>query len=159
MCQRCIRTKPDRCHHCSQCNKCILKMDHHCPWVANCIGFFNYKYFLCMLIYASACCIMIVSTSYPLVGKVLAQDEVNYYLAYFIVTAYVLACVFGFIITGFLTFHLWLISNQYTTIEFCEKRSNDPNFKIKSPYNLGVIRNFQTILGRNPLLWLVPIRA
>lgn len=57
MCQRCLRTKPDRCHHCSQCNKCILKMDHHCPWVANCIGFNNYKYFLTMLLNASLSCI------------------------------------------------------------------------------------------------------
>ena len=56
MCQRCLRTKPDRCHHCSQCNKCILKMDNHCPWVANCIGFYNYKYFLNMLLYASLSC-------------------------------------------------------------------------------------------------------
>ena len=45
MCQRCLRTKPDRCHHCSQCNRCVLKMDHHCPWVANCVGFQNQKYF------------------------------------------------------------------------------------------------------------------
>jgi len=56
MCQRCLKTKPDRCHHCSQCNLCILKMDHHCPWIANCVGFYNYKYFLNMLFYASLTC-------------------------------------------------------------------------------------------------------
>lgn len=125
MCQRCLRTKPDRCHHCSQCNMCILKMDHHCPWVANCIGFFNYKYFLNMIMYASLSCIMIVTTAYPVLGAVLSREGIEYKLAYFIVTAYVLACVFGFIITGFFCFHLWLISNQYTTIEFCEKRGSD----------------------------------
>ena len=163
MCQRCLRTKPDRCHHCSQCNKCVLKMDHHCPWVANCIGFYNYKYFINMLFYASFSCNIIVSSSAKLVNGILSKDtasesKVDYRVAYFIVTAYVLACVFGFIITGFFTFHLWMISNQYTTIEFCEKRGSDNLFKDKSPYNLGVYRNFTDILGTSPLLWCLPVR-
>ncbi|CAJ0651495.1 3481_t:CDS:2, partial [Entrophospora sp. SA101] len=27
-CDRCNDVKPDRCHHCSECDKCILRMDH-----------------------------------------------------------------------------------------------------------------------------------
>ena len=107
MCQRCLKCKPDRCHHCSQCNQCILKMDHHCPWVANCIGFYNYKYFLNMLLYASLSCQVIVFTSNKLVSNVLSKSDVDYRTAYFVVTSYVLACVFGFIITGFFCFHMW----------------------------------------------------
>lgn len=30
ICKKCISPKPPRAHHCSVCNKCILKMDHHC---------------------------------------------------------------------------------------------------------------------------------
>ena len=31
-CSKCCSIKPDRAHHCSVCQRCIRKMDHHCPW-------------------------------------------------------------------------------------------------------------------------------
>ena len=31
---------------CRVCRRCIQKMDHHCPWVNNCIGENNQKYFI-----------------------------------------------------------------------------------------------------------------
>lgn len=35
LCRRCKSFKPARAHHCSICRRCIIKMDHHCPWVNN----------------------------------------------------------------------------------------------------------------------------
>lgn len=35
-----------RTHHCSQCNSCCVKYDHHCGMVMNCIGVNNYHLFL-----------------------------------------------------------------------------------------------------------------
>ena len=72
---------------------------------------------------------MIIYTTYQLVSTVLSREDVQYQVAFFITTAYCLACVFGFIITFFFLFHLWLISNQYTTIEFCEKRGSSKLFR------------------------------
>ncbi|NXK39045.1 ZDH15 Palmitoyltransferase, partial [Piprites chloris] len=61
-CDRCQLIKPDRCHHCSVCAMCVLKMDHHCPWVNNCIGFSNYKFFLLFLAYSLLYCLYIAAT-------------------------------------------------------------------------------------------------
>lgn len=35
LCRRCKAYKPARAHHCSVCRRCVIKMDHHCPWVNN----------------------------------------------------------------------------------------------------------------------------
>ncbi|KPA76843.1 putative palmitoyl acyltransferase 2 [Leptomonas pyrrhocoris] len=50
-CPMCATYKPPRAHHCSRCNFCVLKYDHHCPWLGQCVGFFNYKSYLLVLLY------------------------------------------------------------------------------------------------------------
>ncbi|BEI94972.1 uncharacterized protein CcaverHIS019_0705530 [Cutaneotrichosporon cavernicola] len=51
-CRKCDAWKPDRCHHCRSCRQCVLKMDHHCPWLDNCVGYHNQKSFVLFTTYA-----------------------------------------------------------------------------------------------------------
>ncbi|CAK0799131.1 unnamed protein product, partial [Prorocentrum cordatum] len=55
-CLKCMAPKPPRSHHCSVCRRCILKMDHHCPWMNNCVGAWNQKHFMLFLVYVQLQC-------------------------------------------------------------------------------------------------------
>ena len=55
-CNRCQCVKPPKSHHCSTCGHCILGMDHHCPWMNNCIGLKNQKAFVLFNFYAMTVC-------------------------------------------------------------------------------------------------------
>ncbi|CAK3995873.1 Palmitoyltransferase SWF1 [Lecanosticta acicola] len=49
-CRTCHLPKPARSKHCSLCGHCVAQCDHHCPWVNNCLGRGNYRYFLALLL-------------------------------------------------------------------------------------------------------------
>jgi len=55
-CTKCNAPKPPRAHHCSICKRCVMKMDHHCPWVNNCVGAKNQKHFMLFLVYVHLQC-------------------------------------------------------------------------------------------------------
>lgn len=61
-CRNCLLVKPDRSHHCSICGTCVLKMDHHCPYINNCVGNNNYKFFMNMVMSGTFASLQITAT-------------------------------------------------------------------------------------------------
>lgn len=66
-CKKCESPKPERCHHCSVCRRCVLKFDHHCPWINNCVGWGNYVYFFLFLLWLTVATGYIVCVMIPVV--------------------------------------------------------------------------------------------
>uniref|UniRef100_A0A7S4HWD8 Palmitoyltransferase n=1 Tax=Odontella aurita TaxID=265563 RepID=A0A7S4HWD8_9STRA len=51
-CRKCNDNyKPPRAHHDSVTGRCIVKMDHFCPWVGNAVGALNHKFFFLFILY------------------------------------------------------------------------------------------------------------
>ncbi|KAI8647394.1 DHHC palmitoyltransferase-domain-containing protein [Parasitella parasitica] len=166
-CKTCDNYKPPRAHHCSTCNRCVLKMDHHCPWVNNCVGFANYCHFFRFLIYVDISSIYL----FILLSCRLAQlvrDMRHYDIrptaleSAFLSINLILATTI-MITVGILTsYHIYCISTNTTTIEGWEKgrsltiKGMGKIHNIKCPYDQGIYKNVQSVLGRWPILWLVP---
>jgi len=165
-CKWCGKYKPDRCHHCRVCNMCILKMDHHCPWIYNCVGFHNYKFFFLLLFYSMLDMQFILWTMSESMLRAI-DENAPFLVMFFTLFGLTISFFLGTLVTLFFGFHMWLVMVGLSTIEFCEKKfpkKGDVDkggwlsdcFDSGSPYDLGVFRNICSTLGNNPLTWLLP---
>jgi len=160
-CKWCGKYKPDRCHHCRVCKACILKMDHHCPWIYNCVGFANYKFFFLLLLYSMSDCHLIVWTMAESVQRCVSDVDTPLFVLFFTFFGETLALFLAVLLTMFFCFHIGLMFKAMTTIEFCEKSmpkkdSEGSRSYDVSVYDLGICGNMRAVLGPNMLLWFFP---
>ncbi|CRH00382.1 palmitoyltransferase, putative [Plasmodium relictum] len=156
-CKWCCKYKPDRTHHCRVCKTCVLKMDHHCPWIYNCVGWKNHKYFMLSLIYCCITSIFVSITMFNSVKETIKNRKIPFGEMLLLLFGETLNSILALIVTCFLIFHIWLMIKAMTTIEFCEKQTNYQNQSYSKYYNKGIYGNFKDVFGDSPFLWFLPI--
>ncbi|KNC51538.1 palmitoyltransferase ZDHHC9 [Thecamonas trahens ATCC 50062] len=133
-CHACRVYRPPRASHCSRCSTCVLKFDHHCPWLGTCIGECNYHAFLTYLaltlvltLHTVLVCVMVIlrlGLSAPF-GQGYSMGEVlrRVPMAIVLIPYAGLVCL---AVGSLFSFHLYLIACNMTTAEYLKKPSHHP---------------------------------
>ena len=77
-CFICDSLMPPYVFHCSECGKCVAYMDHHCPWINNCVGYYTQKVFFLFNFYGvltlTYSCLVL---TYHYKEAIYSEDEVS----------------------------------------------------------------------------------
>ena len=149
ICFTCQIVRPFRSSHCSECDNCILRLDHHCPWMGGCVGKRNYIFFYFYLIFQNLNnCFILTISSMSIYDKFKTIDSKTkiillYCLPSLFTILYLLVITF-FTVRLFLI-HTILILKNITTKEQLRKLVHS---KIGNPYNRGKCNNCIEFLCR-----------
>lgn len=147
-CYTCKIFRPPRASHCSICDNCVDRFDHHCPWVGNCVGKRNYRYFYMFTLSLSLLTIYIFT--FDIVHVVMRSVD-NGFLNTLKETPgtvlEVLVCFFTlWSVVGLTGFHTYLISLNQTTNEDIKGSWSGKN-RVQNPYShKNLIKNCCEVL-------------
>ncbi|KAK7501478.1 hypothetical protein BaRGS_00007282 [Batillaria attramentaria] len=162
-CDFCKGYKAPRSHHCRKCDRCVMKMDHHCPWINTCCGHFNHANFVWFLLFAPFGCMHAICILIPCIYRAInfqyyfynRRNEPLVYLGVsgFVLTMFSIGLAIGVIIAVGMLFYIqiksvwknetgiesWIIDKAY------DRDRTEEEGPFIYPYNLGWRRNLKEV--------------
>ncbi|XP_074641097.1 palmitoyltransferase ZDHHC14-like isoform X2 [Tubulanus polymorphus] len=141
-CFTCKIFRPPRASHCSICDNCVDRFDHHCPWVGNCVGKRNYRYFYLFILSLSLLCVFIFAC--VITHLILRAQKNNFLSAMRESPASIIVALVCFVswwtVIGLTGYHTTLVVRNMATNEdikgtFSSRRGQN-NF---NPYSKGSV--------------------
>lgn len=166
-CETCKTHKPPRSKHCSLCDACVVRCDHHCFWVNACVGLHNHRWFLLWLatlfVICTYGCYLLFLTMASFVrqhrlweAEVLLHDGSveamtwSHLLKHLVrvetgnVGLFIFLFLLQFLVGSFLGQHLYLVATNQTVNEYSKRKYMER--PSKNLYNKGMVQNFLEVL-------------
>ncbi|KIJ52373.1 hypothetical protein M422DRAFT_25993 [Sphaerobolus stellatus SS14] len=171
-CKRCGIVRPERAHHCKICKRCVLKYDHHCPGVNQCVGIHNERYFVLFMAWLIVCSFCFFTLGWPTLWASFDyfDESWNYWTpSWAFMLEYILSAVICLCLIVMCGWHLWSVMNGETSVDNHDfdgyrKLAKSRGDTFINCYDLGYRRNLELFFNLGPngypyWVLLLPLRT